>query len=60
MYYQKNGMEGYSYIFTTFSPTFVDWFGKDKWFSSLWKPILDNKVKYLKDNGFSDKPYFDP
>ena len=43
-----------------FSPTFVDWFGKDKWFSSLWKPILDNKVKYLKDNGFSDKPYFDP
>jgi hypothetical protein len=43
----------------TFSPSFVKWFGKRKWFVSFWKKHLDKAVSQLKEKGYSDEPYDD-
>lgn len=41
------------------SPTVVKIFGKTNWFKAFFKKILDNKIKKLKNNGYSDEPYED-
>lgn len=41
------------------SPTLVRWFGKTKWFQSLWKPVLNNMVYKLNSLGVEDTPYED-
>lgn len=41
------------------SPTLVKWFGKSRWFKSLWKPNFDAMVSRLKEEGFRDTPYID-
>ncbi len=41
------------------SPTLVKWFGKTKWFKSLWKKILDKKISKLQANGIDSTPYND-
>ena len=41
------------------SPTIVKWFGKTKWFNSIWKPVLDKMVISLQAKGFSSDPYQD-
>lgn len=39
-------------VYYAVSPTLVKWFGNKEWFSRLWKPILDEKVKHLiQENG---------
>lgn len=38
------------------SPIIVKWFGKAKWFHSLWKPILDQIVSRLNEKGYVDTP----
>ncbi len=40
------------------SPTLVKWFGKTKWFKSIWKPSLDHIVKKLNSRGVLDTPYY--
>ncbi len=46
-------------IYYAISPTLVKWFGKAKWFKKLIKPILEKKIKKLKDLGYSDTAYDD-
>lgn len=41
------------------SPTAVEWFGETKWFNRMWRGILDNKVRKLKQRGYEDTPYND-
>ncbi len=41
------------------SPTIVKIFGKQVWFNSLFKAILDEKVSKLKESGISDQSYKD-
>lgn len=46
-------------IYYAISPTLVKWFGKSKWFKKLIKPILEKKIKKLKELGYSDTEYDD-
>ena len=46
-------------IYYAISPTLVKWFGKAKWFKKLIKPILEKKIKKLKELGYSDTEYDD-
>ena len=41
------------------SPTVVKLFGKTKWFNRLWRGVLDNKIRKLKEHGYEDTPYND-
>ena len=41
------------------SPTLVKWFGKHRWFKSIWKKRLDKMVKGLNDNGYDNTRYYD-
>lgn len=41
------------------SPTLVKWFGKTKWFKSMWRGVLDKMVQSLNDSGVKDTPYYD-
>ena len=41
------------------SPTIVRWFGKSRWFSNMWRPVLDGLVASLKEKGYEDSPYTD-
>ena len=41
------------------SPQIVKLFGDATWFRSLWKPLLDRKVKRLNKKGIIDTPYSD-
>ncbi len=47
------------YLYYTFSPTLVRWFGNKAWFKNMWKPKLDRMVKRLNDEGVEDTPYND-
>ena len=47
-------------LYYAISPKLVDIFGNKEWFSKIWKPILDNKVRLLYNKGYSDKPYINP
>lgn len=47
------------YVYYALSPSLVRWFGRKKWFKSLWKPRLDNMVKRLNEAGVIGKPYRD-
>lgn len=46
-------------IYYSVSPTIVKWFGNNEAFKSLWKNILDKKVKKLRSEGVEDTPYDD-
>ncbi len=46
-------------LYYAVSPTAVKWFGETKWFNRLWRGILDNKVRKLKQRGYEDTPYND-
>ena len=46
-------------IYYAISPTLLKWFGKSKWFTKLWKLILDCLIANLNKNGISDMPYDD-
>ena len=46
-------------LYYAISPTLVKLFGNSNWFQSFWKSHLDKKVRYLKSQGVSDKPYHD-
>lgn len=46
-------------IYYAISPTLVKIFGKTKWFKSLFKKILDRKVKRLQKLGYDNTPYKD-
>lgn len=41
------------------SPTLVKWFGNTEWFKKFWKPILDQMVTNLNENGVDNTPYND-
>ena len=41
------------------SPTLVQFFGESKWFKILCLYPLNRMVKWLKNKGVSDKPYYD-
>lgn len=41
------------------SPTFVKWFGKDKWFARIWRMYLDRVVNMLHNRGVDNTPYQD-
>ena len=41
------------------SPTLVKLFGKQKWFSYVWKRALDKKVEKLNARGYQNTPYND-
>lgn len=46
-------------IYYVISPTLVKWFGKSNWFKKIIKPILEMKIKKLRELGYSDKEYDD-
>ena len=46
-------------IYYTVSPKLVELFGDKKWFSSLWKPVLNKLVCKLQENGVEGSPYSD-
>ena len=46
-------------VYYAVSPALVRMFGKQKWFCSFWKKVLDAKVKKLNGQGFEDTPYDD-
>lgn len=41
------------------SPTLVRWFGRTKWFKTLWRSKLNHMVKRLNEQGFENTPYND-
>ncbi len=41
------------------SPTLVRWFGSCKWFSGLFRPMLDSMVDSLMSKGYENTPYQD-
>jgi uncharacterized Zn finger protein (UPF0148 family) len=47
------------HIYYAISPTLVKLFGKTKWFSGLWKSVLDLFVRGLNDSGVEDTSYQD-
>ncbi len=46
-------------IYYFISPVMVNWFGRSRWFSRLWKPKLDKLVDKLNNSGVKDTPYID-
>ena len=46
-------------IYYKVSPTLVKWFGDSKWFTGVFKPILDKKVRKLQNKGYSSSAYED-
>jgi len=46
-------------IYYTISPKLVDLFGDRKWFSKLWKPVLNKLVNKLQKSGVEGSPYSD-
>ena len=46
-------------LYYAVSPTVVKLFGKTNWFNRLWRGVLDNKIRKLKDSGYEDTPYND-
>lgn len=46
-------------LYYAVSPTIVKWFGKEKWFNSLFKNRLDRFVRKLNFNGIDNSPYRD-
>jgi len=42
-------------IYYSVSPKIVELFGNKKWFSKLWKPIIDKIVRKLQDGGIDKK-----
>ena len=46
-------------IYYALSPTVVKWFGGRRWFRNMWRGILDDMVRRLKDSGVADTPYND-
>lgn len=60
-YYLDNNIFGRIFIkiYYVISPTLVKWFGKSNWFKKIIKPILENKIKKLRELGYSDKEYDD-
>ncbi len=52
---------GRAFIHTYYaiSPTIVKMFGNRRWFRTLWKRVLDVKVKKLQMKGYEDSPYND-
>ena len=50
---------GFIQIYYTISPKLVELFGSRKWFSSLWKPLLNKMVYRLQKNGIEGSPYSD-
>jgi hypothetical protein len=43
----------------TLSPTAVKLFGETKWFNTLWRSVLDRKIRKLRAKGYQDTPYND-
>lgn len=41
------------------SPTAVKLFGETKWFNTLWRSVLDRKIRKLRAKGYQDTPYND-
>lgn len=46
-------------VYYAFSPTIVKWFGKNKWFNSGCRKILDRFVNKLNLGGYENTPYKD-
>lgn len=46
-------------IYYYISPKVVKTFGNNNLFKNMWRRYLEDKVKYLEDKGYSDKPYYD-
>lgn len=46
-------------VYYSISPTLVKWFGNKKWFSSLWRDVLDMLICKLRAKGYADTPYSD-
>ena len=46
-------------VYYAISPKMVQWFGESDWFKNLCKPLLDRKVKCLKQKGIADTKYID-
>ena len=42
-----------------FSPFAIKLFGNTRLFKNIFRPLLNNIVKNLRDKGYSDKPYKD-
>lgn len=51
--------KAFIYSYYAVSPRIVSVFGDIDWFKRLWKFLLDNLVKILRENGISNKPYKD-
>lgn len=52
---------GRAFIHTYYAlaPTFVKMFGGTKWFKSIWRSLLNKKIKKLNDEGIENTPYQD-
>lgn len=46
-------------LYYKFSPSIVTVFGNQKWFTKIFKTILDKKVKKLEDQGYSNFKYYE-
>lgn len=46
-------------IYYATSPKIVELFGNTRWFSRLWKPIIDKIVRTLQNKGIDNNPYSD-
>ena len=46
-------------IYYAVSPSIVKWFGKTKWFNTIFKKKLDKMVENLKAKGYKSTPYND-
>lgn len=46
-------------VYYAISPTLVRWFGKTKWFNTVFKYELDKMVDNLRKQGFQSTPYDD-
>lgn len=47
------------HVYYALSPTLVKWFGHRKWFSGLWRGVLDTLIYKLHNKGYVDTPYTD-
>lgn len=47
------------HVYYALSPTLVKWFGHRKWFSGLWRGVLDTLIYKLHNKGYVDMPYTD-
>ena len=46
-------------LYYAVSPAMVRRFGNSRWFSGILRPVLDRKVRKLKDAGYQDTEYRD-